>query len=162
MTLSISLLVWNVDNLSTRVALGKNLLQLKGREPSSVIGHITRCFFPLLADSMCVAMCCSVISLATRCAMPSFRMHLRARGKVTQVFKALSDAPQHPVMNQICIQIYPNSCSFTFMMHHIYSYVNLGGSGWGTPGCSSFAFLPVFSMTSMHCHPCEHSTLEAP
>lgn len=43
--------------------------------------------------------CCflSVISLATRCAMPSFRMHLRARGKVAQVFKTLNDAPQHPV-----------------------------------------------------------------
>ncbi|KAG7455642.1 wings apart-like [Solea senegalensis] len=40
--------------------------------------------------------CLSVISLATRCAMPSFRMHLRARGKVTQVFKTLNDAPQHP------------------------------------------------------------------
>lgn len=40
--------------------------------------------------------CLSVISLATRCAMPSFRMHLRARGKVAQVFKMLSDAPQHP------------------------------------------------------------------
>ncbi|XP_071247849.1 wings apart-like protein homolog [Salvelinus alpinus] len=40
--------------------------------------------------------CLSVISLATRCAMPSFRMHLRARGKVAQVFKTLNDAPQHP------------------------------------------------------------------
>uniref|UniRef100_A0A7N8XDV4 Wings apart-like protein homolog n=1 Tax=Mastacembelus armatus TaxID=205130 RepID=A0A7N8XDV4_9TELE len=40
--------------------------------------------------------CLSIISLATRCAMPSFRMHLRARGKVAQVFKILSDAPQHP------------------------------------------------------------------
>ncbi|KAM9426458.1 wings apart-like protein homolog isoform 1-T2 [Pholidichthys leucotaenia] len=40
--------------------------------------------------------CLSVISLATRCAMPSFRMHLRARGKVAQVFKTLIDAPQHP------------------------------------------------------------------
>lgn len=39
--------------------------------------------------------CLSVISLATRCAMPSFRMHLRARGKVAQVFKTLGDAPQH-------------------------------------------------------------------
>lgn len=29
--------------------------------------------------------------------MPSFRMHLRARGKVAQVFKTLNDAPQHPV-----------------------------------------------------------------
>ncbi|XP_049320050.1 wings apart-like protein homolog [Astyanax mexicanus] len=40
--------------------------------------------------------CLSIIGLATRCAMPSFRMHLRARGKVAQVFKMLSDAPQHP------------------------------------------------------------------
>uniref|UniRef100_A0A3Q2PQY1 Wings apart-like protein homolog n=1 Tax=Fundulus heteroclitus TaxID=8078 RepID=A0A3Q2PQY1_FUNHE len=40
--------------------------------------------------------CLSVISLATRCAMPSFRMHLRARGKVAQVFKTLNDAPQLP------------------------------------------------------------------
>uniref|UniRef100_A0A8C5HRG0 Wings apart-like protein homolog n=1 Tax=Gouania willdenowi TaxID=441366 RepID=A0A8C5HRG0_GOUWI len=40
--------------------------------------------------------CLSVISLAARCAMPSFRMHLRARGKVAQVFKMLNDAPQHP------------------------------------------------------------------
>ncbi|XP_077359551.1 wings apart-like protein homolog [Festucalex cinctus] len=39
--------------------------------------------------------CLSVISLAARCAMPSFRMHLRARGKVAQVFKTLNDAPQH-------------------------------------------------------------------
>ncbi|XP_051958736.1 wings apart-like protein homolog isoform X2 [Xyrauchen texanus] len=39
--------------------------------------------------------CLSVISLATRCAMPSFRMHLRAAGKVANVFKTLSDAPQH-------------------------------------------------------------------
>ncbi|XP_037133993.1 wings apart-like protein homolog isoform X1 [Syngnathus acus] len=39
--------------------------------------------------------CLSVIGLATRCAMPSFRMHLRAGGKVAQVFKTLSDAPQH-------------------------------------------------------------------
>ncbi|XP_043119030.1 wings apart-like protein homolog [Puntigrus tetrazona] len=40
--------------------------------------------------------CLSIISLATRCAMPGFRMHLRARGKVAQVFKMLSDAQQHP------------------------------------------------------------------
>ncbi|XP_051925498.1 wings apart-like protein homolog [Hippocampus zosterae] len=39
--------------------------------------------------------CLSVISLAARCAMPSFRMHLRARGKVAQVFQTLNDAPQH-------------------------------------------------------------------
>uniref|UniRef100_A0A3B1KCW7 Wings apart-like protein homolog n=1 Tax=Astyanax mexicanus TaxID=7994 RepID=A0A3B1KCW7_ASTMX len=39
--------------------------------------------------------CLSIISLATRCALPSFRMHLRARGKVAQVFKTINDAPQH-------------------------------------------------------------------
>ncbi|XP_071014959.1 wings apart-like protein homolog [Oncorhynchus clarkii lewisi] len=40
--------------------------------------------------------CLSIISLAARCAKPSFRMHLRARGKVAQVFKMLNDAPLHP------------------------------------------------------------------
>uniref|UniRef100_A0A8C5ADG2 WAPL cohesin release factor a n=1 Tax=Gadus morhua TaxID=8049 RepID=A0A8C5ADG2_GADMO len=40
--------------------------------------------------------CLSIISLATRCALPGFRMHLRARGKVAHVFKMISDAPQHP------------------------------------------------------------------
>ncbi|KAL0964490.1 hypothetical protein UPYG_G00324520 [Umbra pygmaea] len=40
--------------------------------------------------------CLSIISLAARCAMPSFRMHLRARGKVAQVFNMLNDSPQHP------------------------------------------------------------------
>lgn len=39
--------------------------------------------------------CLSIIGLATRCALPSFRMHLRARGKVAQVFKTINDAPQH-------------------------------------------------------------------
>lgn len=48
-----------------------------------------------------VAFVCSVISLATRCAMPSFRMHLRARGKVAQVFKTLNDAPQLPVSQKM-------------------------------------------------------------
>ncbi|XP_005992237.1 wings apart-like protein homolog [Latimeria chalumnae] len=38
--------------------------------------------------------CLSVISLATKCAMPSFRMHLRAHGMVAMVFKTLGDA-QH-------------------------------------------------------------------
>lgn len=48
--------------------------------------------------NVCTCVCrYSVISLATRCALPSFRMHLRARGKVAQVFKTLNDAPQHPV-----------------------------------------------------------------
>ncbi|XP_030060849.1 wings apart-like protein homolog [Microcaecilia unicolor] len=39
--------------------------------------------------------CLSVISLATKCAMPSFRMHLRAHGMVAMVFKTLDDAQHH-------------------------------------------------------------------
>ncbi|XP_053548017.1 wings apart-like protein homolog isoform X2 [Bombina bombina] len=39
--------------------------------------------------------CLSVISLATKCAMPSFRMHLRANGMVAMVFKTLNDSQQH-------------------------------------------------------------------
>ncbi|XP_015422156.1 PREDICTED: wings apart-like protein homolog isoform X6 [Myotis davidii] len=37
----------------------------------------------------------SVISLATKCAMPSFRMHLRAHGMVAMVFKTLDDSQHH-------------------------------------------------------------------
>lgn len=40
---------------------------------------------------------CSVISLATKCAMPSFRMHLRAHGMVAMVFKTLDDSQHHQV-----------------------------------------------------------------
>uniref|UniRef100_A0A2R9C1P5 Wings apart-like protein homolog n=1 Tax=Pan paniscus TaxID=9597 RepID=A0A2R9C1P5_PANPA len=36
-----------------------------------------------------------VISLATKCAMPSFRMHLRAHGMVAMVFKTLDDSQHH-------------------------------------------------------------------
>ncbi|XP_037019268.2 wings apart-like protein homolog [Artibeus jamaicensis] len=39
--------------------------------------------------------CLSVISLATKCAMPSFRMHLRAHGMVAMVFKTLDDCQHH-------------------------------------------------------------------
>uniref|UniRef100_H0XLG8 Wings apart-like protein homolog n=1 Tax=Otolemur garnettii TaxID=30611 RepID=H0XLG8_OTOGA len=39
--------------------------------------------------------CLSVISLATKCAMPSFRLHLRARGMVAMVFKTLDDSQHH-------------------------------------------------------------------
>uniref|UniRef100_A0A8C5JW38 Wings apart-like protein homolog n=1 Tax=Jaculus jaculus TaxID=51337 RepID=A0A8C5JW38_JACJA len=39
--------------------------------------------------------CLSVISLATKCAMPSFRMHLRAHGIVAMVFKTLDDSQHH-------------------------------------------------------------------
>ncbi|XP_036211950.1 wings apart-like protein homolog isoform X7 [Myotis myotis] len=41
--------------------------------------------------------CLSVISLATKCAMPSFRMHLRAHGMVAMVFKTLDDSQHHQV-----------------------------------------------------------------
>eukprot|EP00061_Rhincodon_typus_P018243 g47342.t1 len=37
----------------------------------------------------------SIISLATKCAMPSFRMHLRAHGMVAMVFKTLDDAQKN-------------------------------------------------------------------
>lgn len=40
--------------------------------------------------------CLSVISLATKCAMPSFRMHLRAHGMVAMVFKTLDDSQHQP------------------------------------------------------------------
>ncbi|XP_027702123.1 wings apart-like protein homolog isoform X3 [Vombatus ursinus] len=39
--------------------------------------------------------CLSVISLATKCAMPGFRMHLRAHGMVAMVFKTLDDSQHH-------------------------------------------------------------------
>ncbi|XP_051897361.1 wings apart-like protein homolog [Pristis pectinata] len=39
--------------------------------------------------------CLSIISLATKCAMPSFRMHLRAHGMVAMVFKTLDDAQKN-------------------------------------------------------------------
>ncbi|XP_063289676.1 wings apart-like protein homolog isoform X1 [Pelobates fuscus] len=39
--------------------------------------------------------CLSVISLATKCAMPSFRMHLRAHGMVAMVFRTLDDSQHH-------------------------------------------------------------------
>ncbi|XP_067876481.1 wings apart-like protein homolog [Heterodontus francisci] len=39
--------------------------------------------------------CLSIISLATKCAMPSFRMHLRAHGMVAMVFNTLDDAQKN-------------------------------------------------------------------
>uniref|UniRef100_S4RF76 WAPL cohesin release factor b n=1 Tax=Petromyzon marinus TaxID=7757 RepID=S4RF76_PETMA len=39
--------------------------------------------------------CLSVISLAMKCAMPGFRMHLRAHGQVAKVFKLLIDAQEN-------------------------------------------------------------------
>lgn len=39
----------------------------------------------------------SCLSLATKCTMASFRMHLRAHGVVAKVFSALHDAYTHAV-----------------------------------------------------------------
>ncbi|KAI5172134.1 Wings Apart-Like Protein [Manis pentadactyla] len=39
--------------------------------------------------------CLSVISLATKCVMPTFQMHLRAHGMVAMVFKTLYDSQHH-------------------------------------------------------------------
>uniref|UniRef100_A0A8C4QA61 WAPL cohesin release factor a n=1 Tax=Eptatretus burgeri TaxID=7764 RepID=A0A8C4QA61_EPTBU len=38
--------------------------------------------------------CLSTVSLAMKCAMPSFRMHLRAHGMVVKLFRLLSDAQE--------------------------------------------------------------------
>lgn len=49
--------------------------------------------------------------------MPSFRMHLRARGKVAQVFKILSDAPQHPVSETLFIFLpFLRNCCFLLLI----------------------------------------------
>ncbi len=39
--------------------------------------------------------CLSTVTLASKCMEPSFRMHLRAHGTVTQFFSELKDAPQN-------------------------------------------------------------------
>ncbi|XP_078284729.1 wings apart-like protein homolog isoform X3 [Rhinoraja longicauda] len=46
--------------------------------------------------------CLSIISLATKCAMPSFRMHLRAHGMVAMVFKTLDDAQKNQQNLALC------------------------------------------------------------
>ncbi|GAB6018847.1 hypothetical protein CHUAL_000507 [Chamberlinius hualienensis] len=40
--------------------------------------------------------CLSLLSLASKCMAPAFRMHLRAHGALTKVFSALHDAPKQP------------------------------------------------------------------
>uniref|UniRef100_T1IWX2 WAPL domain-containing protein n=1 Tax=Strigamia maritima TaxID=126957 RepID=T1IWX2_STRMM len=37
--------------------------------------------------------CLSILSLASKCMAPGFRMHLRAEGTISQIFSALTDAP---------------------------------------------------------------------
>lgn len=43
--------------------------------------------------------CLSVLSLAAKCMVPGFRMHLRAHGTISKVFSALSDAPSDQNMS---------------------------------------------------------------
>lgn len=43
--------------------------------------------------------CLSVVTLATRCMEPSFRMHLRAHGTVAEFCRQLYDSPQHPELS---------------------------------------------------------------
>ncbi|KAG1696967.1 Wings apart-like [Nymphon striatum] len=40
--------------------------------------------------------CLSALSLATKCMIPSFRMHLRAHGTIPKLFSALQDSPSDP------------------------------------------------------------------
>lgn len=40
--------------------------------------------------------CLSVLSLATKCMVPSFRIHVRAHGTAPKIFSALMDAPSDP------------------------------------------------------------------
>ena len=52
-------------------------------------------FFPM---TMCIACrCLSAVTLASKCMMPAFRMHVRAHSTVTKFFAALHDAPSDPV-----------------------------------------------------------------
>lgn len=41
--------------------------------------------------------CLASLNLAQKCMTPAFRMHLRAHATVIKFFRALSDAPSHPV-----------------------------------------------------------------
>ncbi|KAK2147650.1 hypothetical protein LSH36_543g04009 [Paralvinella palmiformis] len=42
--------------------------------------------------------CLSTISLASKCTMPAFRMHLRAHNTLIKVFSALQDSPKYPTL----------------------------------------------------------------
>lgn len=46
--------------------------------------------------------CLSAITLASKCMVPAFRMHVRAHGTVGKFFKALHDATK----DQVCIRKY--------------------------------------------------------
>ncbi|XP_029849869.2 wings apart-like protein homolog isoform X1 [Ixodes scapularis] len=45
------------------------------------------------------ARCLSVVSLASKCMVPAFRMHLRAHGIMSKFFSALTDAPSDPCLS---------------------------------------------------------------
>ncbi len=50
----------------------------------------------LQPDNQVATRCLSALQLASKCMIPSFRMHVRAHGIVTKFFKALSDATRDP------------------------------------------------------------------
>lgn len=50
----------------------------------------------LQPDNQMATRCLSALQLASKCMIPSFRMHVRAHGIVTKFFKALSDATEDP------------------------------------------------------------------
>lgn len=62
----------------------------------------------------------SVISLATKCAMPSFRMHLRAHGMVAMVFKTLDDSQHHQVCIH-CVFLLQFGHSCVFLINFVYA-----------------------------------------
>lgn len=70
--------------------------------------------------------------------MPSFRMHLRARGKVAQVFKTLNDAPQHPVGLTAYTSVLP-----VWTVVHVELTVSVGAQ---TSVWSSWTLLTVVSV----------------
>lgn len=47
--------------------------------------------------------CLSAITLASKCMVPAFRMHVRAHGTVAKFFKALHDATKDQVMTEALI-----------------------------------------------------------
>ena len=60
-------------------------------------------------------MFCSTISLASKCTMPAFRMHLRAHNTLIKVFSALQDSPKYPVCHLKCFGFIISS---TFQQHY--------------------------------------------
>lgn len=75
----------------------------------------------------------SIISLATKCAMPSFRMHLRAHGMVAMVFKTLDDAQKNQVESHCSMfrgSVNNNYCGVSFQApkyFHVIANLNLHG-----------------------------------